>query len=76
MSLSGLEVVHDTLSGGEDGETELSGGEDLGDDILESVELDVESGGDNSALVESSVQVDNNLAGSLIVNDFEVVDVT
>ena len=76
MLLSGLDVVDDTLVGGKDDESELSGWEDLVNELLEILELEVESWGDDTALVQSSVKVNDDLAGSGIVNDLEFVDVT
>ena len=76
MLLSGLEMVDNTLVGGEDDETELSGWENLWDKLLEVLELEVESWGDDTALVQSSVKVNDDLAGSGIVNNLELVDVT
>ena len=75
MLPSGLFVVHDTLVGGEDEETELSGGENGVGKVLEVLQLEVESGGDNTALVESSVKLDNDLSGAGIIDDLELVDV-
>jgi hypothetical protein len=72
---SGFVVIHDTLVGGEDDETELSGGEDGGVEVFEFGEGEVESGGDDTALVESTVELDNDLTGSGIVDDLELVDV-
>ena len=76
MLLSGLEMVDNTLVGGEDDETELSGWENLWDKLLEVLELEVESWGDDTALVQSSVKVNDDLAGSGVVNNLELVDVT
>ena len=73
---SGLLVVHDSLVSGEDGESELSGRKHLWDDGLELRERDVESRRDYSALVESSVEIDDDLSGSLVINDFEVTNVS
>lgn len=72
---SGFVVVHDTLVGGEDDVTELSGGEDGGVEVLELGEGEVESGGDDTALVESTVELDNDLSGTGIIDDLELVDV-
>ena len=73
---SGFGMVHDTLVGGEDDETELSGWEDLIDELLEILQFQVESWWDDTGLVESSVQIDNDLSGSLVINDLEVWDIT
>lgn len=72
---SGFVVIHDTLVGGEDDETELSGGEDGVVEIFELGEGEVESGGDDTALVESTVELDNDLTGSGVIDDLELVDV-
>ena len=74
--LSGLDVVDDTLVGGQHDVAELSGWQDLVNELLEVLELEVESWGDDTALVKSTVEVDDDLAGSGIVNDLELVDVT
>ena len=74
--LSSFDVVEDTLVGSEDDETELSGWEDLINELLEILKLEVESWGDDTALVKSSVEVDDDLAGSGIVNDLEFVDIS
>ena len=76
MVLSGLVVVHDTLVGGEDNVAKLSGWEDIVDELLEVLELEVESWGDDTALVKSSVEVNDDLAGSTVINDLEFVDVS
>ena len=76
MVLSGLDVIHDTLVGSQDNVTELSRWEDLVDELLEVLELEVESWGDDTALVKSSVEVNDDLSGSTIIDDLEFVDVT
>jgi len=76
MLLTGLFVVHNTLVGGEHDETELTGGEDGGGEVLEVLELEIETGGDHTALVESSVELNNDLASAGIVDDLELVDVS
>ena len=58
----GLFVVHDAVGGGEDDLSELSGGEDVVDELLEVLELEVVSGGDHAALVESAVELNDDLA--------------
>ena len=72
----GLFVVHDADVGGQDDVTELTRGEDGGGELLEVLELEVEAGRDDSALVEAAVEVNDNLAVAGIVDDGEVVNVT
>ena len=71
-----LDVVHNTLVGGEHDVAELSGWKDLVNKLLEVLQLKVESWRDDTALVESSVQVDDNLSISGIINNLEGVNVT
>ena len=73
---TGLVVVHDSQVSGEDNDTELTGWEDGGGEVLEVLQLEVESWGDDTALVESTVEVDNDLAIAGVINDLELVDVT
>ena len=75
MCLSGLLVVDDTLVGGKDEETELSGRQDVVAELLEVLQLEVESRGDDSALVKSTIEIDDDLAISLIINDLELANV-
>ena len=75
MVLSGLNVVHDTLVGGKDNITELSGWQDLVNELLEILELEVESWGDDTALVQSTVELNDDFAGSSIIDDLELIDV-
>lgn len=75
MLLSGLLVVHDTSRGGQDDETELTGGQQVVSPSLDVTNLNVESGRDNTALVQTAVQLNDNLAGSVVVNVLELTDV-
>ena len=73
---TGLVVVHNSQVSGEDDDTELTGWEDGVDKVLEVLQLEVESWRDDTTLVESSVEVDNDLASTGIINNFELVDVS
>ena len=75
MLSSGLFVVHDTGRGGQDNVAERSGREQLLNPVLDLAELNVESGGDDTALVDSSVKLDDNLAGSVVIDFLEFSDV-
>ena len=76
LVLSGGLVIHDTLVGGEDDVSELSGWENLINELLEILKFEVESWGDDTALVESSVKINDDLTVSLIINDLEFTDVS
>lgn len=75
MLSSGLFVVHDTSRGGQDNLTERTGGQQQGDPVLDSVQGDVESGRDDTSLVQSTVELDDDLAASVVIDDFEFTDV-
>ena len=75
MVLSGLNVVHDTLVGGKDDIAELSGWQDLVNELLEILKLEVESWGDDTALVQSTIELNDDLASSGIIDDLEFIDV-
>jgi len=72
---TGLLVVHDTGRGGEDDITELTSGEKLDNPLLELGETDVVAGGDDTALVEAAVELDNDLAGAVVVDLLELANV-
>ena len=76
MVLSGLIVVNDALVGGKDEETELSGRQDLVAELLEVLQLEIETRRDDTALVKSTVQINDDFTVSLVINDLELVDIT
>ena len=76
MLSTGLFVVHDTLVGGKDNKSELTGGEDGGDEVLELLEGEIETGRDDTALVQTSVELNDDLSSSSIVDNFDLVDVS
>ena len=75
MLPAGLLVVHDTSRGGQDDETELTRGKQLDDPLLHVAELDVVAGGDDTGLVQTAVELNDDLAGAVVINDLELADV-
>lgn len=73
---SGLLVVHDTSRGGEDDIAELTGREQLDNPLLELREADVVAGGDDTSLVQAAVELDDDLAGSVVVDLLELSDIS
>lgn len=69
-------VVHDTIGGGHDQETELTSGQQVTNPLFDFVELDIEAGRDDTTLVQATVQLDDNLASAMVINDFEFTNVT
>lgn len=72
----GLMMVHDTVGGGQDDVTKLPGGQDLIAPVLNLVDWDIESRRNDSALVYPSEQLNNDLSGSVVVDDLELSDVS
>lgn len=76
VSFSGLLVVHDSVWRSDDQVTELTRGQEVRGPLLHVVQLDVEAWADNTTLVESANQLNNNLAASLVINNLELTNVT
>ena len=76
MLFTGLFVVHNTLVGSQNESAELTGWEDSVAEVLEVLELKIEVGGDHTALVESSVEVNADLSTSGIIDDLELTNVS
>ena len=76
MLSTGFVVIHDALVSRQDNLAELTGWEDSVREVLEVPELEIEVRGDHTALVESSVEVHNDLSATGIVDDLEFTDVS
>lgn len=72
---AGLLVVHDTSRGGQDNVAELTGRQQLDDPLLEVGETDVVAGGDDTSLVETAVQLNDDLAGAVVIDLLELANV-
>ena len=72
---AGLLVVHDAGRGGQDDIAELTGGQQLDDPVLEVGQADVVAGGDDTGLVEAAVQLDDDLAGAVVIDLLELANV-
>jgi hypothetical protein len=75
VSFSALLMSEDTLGGGEDEMAELSGGENVVGPLFEIGKENIVSGRNDSAFIDSSDELDNNLLASVIVNDLKLTDV-
>lgn len=69
-------MVHDTSRGGENDETELTSWEELDNPLLEVVKTNVVTWGDDTSLVEATVELDDDLAGAVVIDLLELSDVT
>ena len=75
VSVSGFLVGEDALVGWDDQMTELSWGQDVAGPLLEVLEGQIVSRTDNTALVNSADQLNDDLLWSVVVNDLELSDV-
>lgn len=74
--LLSLVVVHDTIRGGDDEVTELTGREEVLSPLLNRVNGNIETRRDDTALVDATGEVDDDLASALVVNNLELTNVT
>ena len=68
-------VIHNTSRGGQDQVTKLTGRKQVGSPLFEILQLDVEARRNDTALVQATVQLDNNLARTMIINLLEFTNV-
>ena len=76
MLSSGLLVVHDTSGSGQDNETELSSWQQVVSPLFNVGNLDVESWRDDTTLVQSTVQLNDNLTRSVVIDVLKLTNVT
>jgi hypothetical protein len=70
-----LLVVHDASAGGQDDVAELTRWQQLDNPLLKIAELNVVAGRDDASLVETAVELDDDLAATVVVDFFEFADV-
>jgi hypothetical protein len=68
-------VVQDTGRGGEDDVSESSRRKEQSDPVLDIPDGDVVTGRDDTGLVKSSVQLDDDFSRTVVVDDLELADV-
>lgn len=69
-------MIHDTSGGGQDKVTELTGRQQVGSPLFEFGKLDVETGRDNTTLVKTTIELDDDLAGTVVIDLLEFANVT
>ena len=70
-----LFVIHDSSRCGENDVAELTRRKELHDPLLQVSELNVVSGGDDTGLVETSVELDDDLAVAMIIDFLKFANV-
>jgi hypothetical protein len=69
-------MIHNSISSGKDDVAKLSRWEDLVAPVLNLVDWNVKSWRDDSALVNSSKELDDDFSGSVVIDDFEFSNVS
>jgi len=72
---TGLLVIHNTIRGGQDDETELTGWQQVGDPLLHIIDLDIKTRADDTTLVKTTVELDDDLTGAMIIDNLEFTNV-
>lgn len=69
-------VVHDSEGSGKDDESKLSRWKQVSNPVFNVFEMDIESWGNDSTLVETTDELNDDLSGAMVVDDFEFTNVT
>lgn len=72
---TGFLVVHDTRRGRENHKAERTSGKHRRNPALDLVQGNGVAGRNNAALVDTANELDDNLAGTVVVNDLKVANV-
>lgn len=73
---TGFLMVHNASRGSQDDKAKLTRGEQVFNPVFHLWNLDVKAGRDNTTLVEATVQVDDNLSRTVVINDFKFINIT
>jgi len=69
-------MVHDTQGSGHDNVTKLTRGQKVRGPLLDLANLQIEAGGDDTALVDATDKLNHNLAAAVVVNHLELPNVS
>ena len=72
---SGLFVVHDAGRGGQDNESKLTRREQVINPSFNFLDLDVEPGRDDATLVQTTDELDDNFARTMVIHNFKLTNV-
>jgi len=76
VTVLGLDVIHDTSRSGDHKITKLTRRKDIANPLIETVNGNIKARRDNTALVDTAKKSDNDLAATVIIDDFVLTDVT
>lgn len=76
MTTTSLSMIHDTSRGSQHQVTELTGWQQISHPLLDISNLDGETRRNNTALVQATVQLNDDLSGTVVVNNLKLTDVS
>ncbi|KAL6044480.1 hypothetical protein QOT17_010221 [Balamuthia mandrillaris] len=68
-------VIHNAVGSSQNKVTKLTRGKKVRSPLLDILELNVESGGDDTTLVDSATKLDDDLSGAVIIHNLELANV-
>lgn len=76
LSSTGFLVIHDAVGGGQDDVTETTSWQDVLNPLLNILDTNIESWRDDTALVDAASQLNDDLAGAVVIDNFELSNVS
>jgi len=76
LSSTGLLVIHDSKGRGQHNMTEATRWQNVLNPLLNILDTNIESGRNNTALVDAAVQLNDNLAGAVVIDNLKLTNVT
>ena len=71
----GFFVIHDTIGGSQHNVTKLTGRKQVIAPLVDLSGTNIEARRDDTALVEATIQLDNNLSTAVVIDNFEFSNV-
>lgn len=75
MLPTSFSVIHNSVGCCQDKEAKVTRGEQIRAPLLQLTNANIEAGRDDSALVDATVELNNDLSTTLVFNELELVDV-
>ena len=69
-------MCHNTIGGTQNNLTELPGWQQIDNPLLDFTDGNIETGGDDTALVQAAIKFNDDLLGAVVVDDLEFANVS
>ncbi len=69
-------MIHDSYTSSQDDVSELTRGQQVLDPLLHLRSLNIKPRADNSAFIDTSIQLHHDLSGTVIIDDFKLTNVS